>query len=124
MMYRYSRGGRLSAGQGFEKPAPQRVKTTADIREIRIRIVLLALLLYAAGCLASAERELAAADAQAAALREALALIEAENRTASQCLAGGWSAEELEALARERLGLVLPGDRIYRFVQADPGSLP
>ena len=25
------------------------------------------------------------------------------------------NAEELEALARERLGLVLPGDRIFRF---------
>ena len=87
-----------------------------DAKETLIRIVLLALLLYAAACLASARRELYAANAREASLSSRLETIEKENLAARRRLEEGWSAEELEALARERLGLVLPGDRIFRFV--------
>ncbi len=86
-----------------------------DAKETLIRIVLPALLIYAALCLASARRELIAADAVEASLRLRLETIEQDNLAVSEKLTEGWSAEELEALARERLGLVLPGDRIYRF---------
>ena len=48
-------------------------------------------------------------------LRARLAAVEQENRTLDRRLREGFSAEELEQLARERLGLVLPGDRIFRF---------
>ena len=86
-----------------------------DARETLIRIVLIALLVYAALCLASTRRALYAADAEEEALRTRLEAVEQENRAMSRRLTEGWSAEELEALARERLGLVLPGDRIFRF---------
>ncbi len=86
-----------------------------DAKETLTRIVLLALLLYAAVCLASAGRELTAASAQERALRARLETIEEENLAVSASLAEGWSAEELEELARERLGLVRPGDRIFCF---------
>lgn len=86
-----------------------------DTKETLIRIVLAALLLYAALCLASVRRELYAADALEAALRTELETIERDNRALKRRLSDGWSPEELEQLARERLGLVLPGDRIFRF---------
>ena len=86
-----------------------------DAKETLIRIVLPALLIYAAVCLASARRELHTADAVEASLRLRLETVEQENLAVSAKLTEGWSAEELEQLARERLGLVLPGDRIFRF---------
>lgn len=86
-----------------------------DAKEILIRIVLPTLLVYAALCLASVRRELHTADAVEASLRLRLETIEQDNLAVGEKLTEGWSAEELEALARERLGLVLPGDRIYRF---------
>ncbi len=89
-----------------------------DTKETLIRIVLSALLLYAAVCLALSGRELHTAEAAGARLRAELEMIERENLAMVRKLEQGWSAEELEALARERLGLVLPGDRIFRFAQA------
>ncbi|MBQ7435672.1 MAG: hypothetical protein IJV51_07705 [Oscillospiraceae bacterium] len=86
-----------------------------DAKETLIRIVLPTLLVYAALCLASARRELHTAGAVEASLRLRLETIEKENLAVGEKLTEGWSAEELESLARERLGLVLPGDRIYRF---------
>jgi len=86
-----------------------------DARETLIRIVLLALLLYAACCLAATGRALHAADAAADALRAELASAERISRAAEEKLRRGWSEEELEALARERLGLVLPGEKIFLF---------
>ena len=70
---------------------------------------------YAALCLASTRRALYAAGQEEASLCARLEAVERENRKLNQRISEGWSAEELEALARERLGLVLPGDRIFRF---------
>ena len=95
-----------------------------DAKETLIRIVLPALLVYAAVCLASARRELHAADAVEASLRLRIETIERENLAVSQKLTEGWSKEELEALARERLGLVLPGDRVFRFPSENPEQAP
>ena len=86
-----------------------------DAGEPLIRTVLLVLLLYAAGCLASTGREVHAAEAQARELRSRLETAERELTAAEDRLAGALSPEELEQLARERLGLVLPGDRVFRF---------
>ena len=99
----------------YERESPRRSRTGTDARETLIRIVLPALLLYSALCLASARRTLSAAEVREAALREALAAVERDNRKTGCRLESGWSAEELEALARERLGLVLPGDRVFHF---------
>ena len=76
-----------------------------DAKETLIRIVLPALLIYAALCLASARRELIAADAVEASLRLRLETIEQDNLAVSEKLTEGWSTEELER----------PGDRVYHF---------
>ena len=91
-----------------------------DAKETLIRIVLLALMLYAAACLGSARRELYAAQGAEEALRLRLEAIEQENLAVGRKLTQGWSAEELAQLARERLGLVLPGDKIFRFPREEP----
>ena len=91
-----------------------------DAKETLVRIVLLALMLYAAACLGSARRELYAAQGAEEALRLRLEAIEQENLAVGRKLTQGWSAEELEQLARERLGLVLPGDKIFRFPKKEP----
>ena len=84
-------------------------------RETLTRIVLLALLLYAAVCLASVSRELHASEAVRAALADTLAREQRQSDLLQAQLESGWTAEEAEALARERLGLVRPEDRIFCF---------
>ena len=91
-----------------------------DAKETLVRIVLLALMLYAAACFAASRRELHEALGAEEALRARLQTVEQENLAMSQKLTEGWSAEELEQLARERLGLVLPGDKIFRFPKEEP----
>ena len=95
-----------------------------NARETLLRIVLPALLIYAALCLVSTRRELYAAGLEEASLRARLEIVERENLALERRLQEGWSAEELEALARERLGLVLPGDRIFRFSSDVPAPQP
>ena len=99
----------------FERRTPRSGRTSADVRETLIRIVLPALLLYAVACFASSRQTLSAAEAKEASLRERLSAVERDKCETGRRLASGWSAEELEALARERLGLVMPGDRIFHF---------
>ena len=102
----------LRQGPGMDK------NKTMDTKETLIRIVLVALLLYAAVCLALSGRELYAAQAARTRLRQELQAAERENLTLDRKLREGLSAGELEALARERLGLVRPGDKIFRFAPA------
>ena len=86
-----------------------------DAGRTLIRIVLLALLLYAAGCLARLGREVQAAQDAAQALTEALASVERENRAMRRQLDGDRTAEEWEMLAWQRLGLVRPGEIVFLF---------
>jgi len=95
-----------------------------EARETLVRIVLVALLLYAAACLLASRRELYAAGREEQALSARLEAIEQENLAVGRHLTEGWSEEELEALARERLGLVLPGDRVFRFPSENPEEAP
>ena len=85
------------------------------LRETLTRIVLVALLLYSLASLLSVGRELR----QAELLRQQL-LQQTESQQALQQdlekrLAQGQSPEELQQLARERLGLVLPGEKLFYF---------
>jgi len=91
-----------------------------EARETLVRIVLVALLLYAAACLSASRRALYEAGRAEQALSARLEEIEQENLAVGRQLTEGWSEEELEALARERLGLVLPGDRVFRFPPENP----
>ena len=88
-----------------------------DAKERQIRIVLLLLLLYAAGCLASAGRRVHRAEA---ALERLTPELERLERTASPADAPLDDAA-IEALARQRLGLVLPGETIFLFPEEESG---
>ena len=70
-------------------------------RSVILRIVVLALLLYALASLFSRRQE----------LRE----LERRNRELEARLAGEGREEELRRLARERLGMVMPGEIIFYF---------
>ena len=91
-----------------------------ESKENLIRIVLLSLLLYAACCLAAAGRDLRRAEDAERLRANDLEAVERENLRLRRRLEEGWSAEELEAMARERLGLVLPGDRVFLFPPESP----
>lgn len=84
-------------------------------KESIIRIVLLSLLLYAATSLASSGREAKRAEAVKAELSARLTAIEEENLRLLQELEDTMGEEELAQLARERLGLVMPGEKIFYF---------
>ena len=88
-----------------------------ESRGTLIRIVLVVLLLYAAACLARLAREAHAAQITAQALAETLASVEEDNRAMRQRLDEGRTAEDWEALAWRRLGLVRPGEIVFLFPQ-------
>ena len=84
-----------------------------------IRIVLLSLLLYAAASLASSGYELKRARSLEAELSLELEALQAENLQMQQKLEEELSEEELAQLARQRLGLVLPGEKIFYFTDRE-----
>lgn len=88
-----------------------------ESRGTLIRIVLVVLLLYAAGCLARQGREVHDAQSTVQALTEKLAAVEKDNRAMQERLDGGRTAEDWEALAWRRLGLVKPGEIVFLFPQ-------
>ena len=91
-----------------------------DSKETLIRIVLLSLLLYAAGCLASLGRNLQRADALERALVCELETIEKDNLEKSGKLEAGWTEADWEEMAWRRLGLVRPDEKVFLFPQAEP----
>ena len=86
-----------------------------DSKETLIRIVLLSLLLYAAGCLAGLGQNLRRAEALESDLAFKLQTIEKDNLARRQKLEDGWNDEEWEELAWLRLGLVRPDERVFLF---------
>ena len=84
-------------------------------RRLIIRIVALALLFYGLGSITAVRRELDAAQETVEALRLQRQVLAEEQERLRQTLADRESPEELERLARERLGMVRPGERIYYF---------
>ena len=85
------------------------------IRETLVRIVLLALLLYSLASLLTVSRELNQAELLKRQLRQQTEIQQSLKRDLERKLAQGQSPEELQELARERLGLVLPGERLFYF---------
>ena len=95
-----------------------------DSKETLIRIVLLSLLLYAAGCLMKLGQNLQRAEALESALTCELATIEKDNLARSNKLEDGWRDEEWEELAWRRLGLVRPDERVFLFPQTEEQAKP
>ena len=85
-------------------------------KETLICIVAVALLIYSLTVFAGAGRELNRLKAEAGAAADRLGELEKENSSLQTSLEEGVSDEELERLARERLALVLPGEKIFHFV--------
>lgn len=84
-------------------------------RNYLIRIVLLSLLLYAVGSLFSSGQQLRLSHEKEAELSAALAELRRDNLQMQQRLEESISDEELIQLARQKLGLVLPGEKIFYF---------
>ena len=91
-----------------------------DARERLIRIVLVLLLLYAAGCLAAGGRRVQRAELELQRLTRELACVE-QATAALREAEDGSDDEAVEALARQRLGLVLPGEKIFLFSEEEAG---
>ena len=85
------------------------------IRETLVRIVLLALLLYSLASLLTVSRELNQAELLKRELRQQTEIQQSLKRDLERKLAQGQSPEELQELARERLGVVLPGEKLFYF---------
>jgi cell division protein FtsB len=84
-------------------------------RERLIRIVLLSLLLYSALSFAASGNELDIAEARQDRLGAELEALEAETQQMRTKLDAKISPTEAEQLARQRLGLVRPGEKIFYF---------
>ena len=85
------------------------------LRESLTRIVLVALLLYSLASLLTVGRELKQAERLERQLRQQTESQQALKQDLEHKLAQGQSPEELQQLARERLGLVLPGEKLFYF---------
>ena len=84
-------------------------------RSVILRIVVLALLLYALASLFSRRQELREAEDRVLLMEQELRELERRNRELEARLAGEGREEELRRLARERLGMVMPGEIIFYF---------
>ena len=84
-------------------------------RPVLLYIVAVALLLYSLAALGSAAYRLNEAEKTFAVLQEELSAAIEENRLLCEQLAAKLTDSEIEALARQRLGLVMPGERIFYF---------
>jgi len=82
-----------------------------------LRIVLVALMLYALLNFASARAELERTRQMELAFETEYEGLAEENRQLRQRLEAGGDDETIEALARERLGLVMPGETVFYFTK-------
>ena len=87
-----------------------------NAKETLIRIILIALLLYSLTGFASVKREADRAELERSLLSEKLRVLEAENARMRGSLEVELSEAEIEQLARQRLGLVMPGEKIFYFL--------
>lgn len=88
-----------------------------QMRRTLIRIVAVALLLYSLWSLASVRVSLYHALEQEQNLKRELEVLQQEAGLLESRLEQGFDDDFLEALARERLGLVRSGEIIFRFNQ-------
>lgn len=85
-------------------------------RETIARIVMVALLLYALAHFAAARMTLRRTEELADSLQTQYEALREENAVLQARLAAGADIETIEAMARERLGLVMPGEIVFYFI--------
>lgn len=85
-------------------------------KDVILRIVVTALMLYGLFSLASVRGELRRTERLAQELEARYTVLEEEKSELETRLEAVKSPEEMERLARQRLGLVFPGDRLFYFV--------
>ena len=84
-----------------------------------VRIVITLLLVYSLLCFARAGRTLAEMERTAAQLEEERELLEQEQAEWKLRLLQRDSPEQVEALARRELGMVMPGEIVFLFTQEE-----
>lgn len=82
-----------------------------------IAAVVIALMIYAMTCLYSAQETLAETERQIVQVGEELRQLEEENAVLAAKLERGDDDEIMEQLARERLGMVMPGEIIFYYTE-------
>ncbi len=89
-----------------------------------LRIVALALLVYSLALFVTSVREAAQAENTAAGLAEEYERARTEKLELEAKLESAQTDEGMERLARERLGLVMPGEKIFYFINAAADKEP
>lgn len=84
-------------------------------RDVILRIVILALLLYSLASFASVRSDLKGTEQLARDLEAEVNTLQEENRALEEKLSGPRSDEEMRMLARQRLGMVMPGEKVFYF---------
>ena len=84
-------------------------------RNLIMRLVILALMLYALGSFVSARRELARQQADIRALEARKQELLAERQELESRIAAADDAEAMRRLAWERLRMVMPGETVFCF---------
>lgn len=80
-----------------------------------LRLVALALLVYALAGLCAAGRELKQTEEAALRMQRELDALDAENARLRQLLQSAQTEEGLRQLAEERLGMVMPDEIVFMF---------
>lgn len=83
--------------------------------EALVRLLVVSLLLYMIVSFGAARFRLNAAREEERALAQSCAALHSENELLRQTIASAGDDESIEAMARDRLGLVMPGERVYYF---------
>ena len=109
------RGGRIRSFMG-EKAMQTRLTL--------LRIVALALLIYSLALFVTSVREAAQAENTAAELAEEYERARTEKLALEAKLESAQTDGGMERLARERLGLVMPGEKIFYFINAAADEEP
>lgn len=87
-----------------------------NTKERILRIVAVALLAYSLWSFASVQLELRRAEKEYERLEAELASLERENAELTEKTAHSRDDDAIEQIARERLGLVMPGEIVFYFI--------
>ena len=86
-------------------------------RRTIVRMIILALLLYSLSAFGQARIELFKTAELLERLGQKQKELESERQALEFSLAHAWDAEQISRLARERLGLVMPGEILFYFTE-------